>query len=193
MLIYEEYLDYLMNKRYMSNYLMNKFNIHINLEDEKIYIPSYDKDGNLNLYISRGIDNKADYFIKGNKNEIIFNHYLVDFNKPIILTEGFFDGYRLQNFIPLLGKDLSEESLLFKYLILHKTPIILILDNEEKTINNKIKIAEQFKYYNSEHLIYIGELKDNYKDIGSIKDLNIDCFNFFEWSDELKFNMMAKI
>ena len=193
MLIYEPYLDYLMNKRYMSNYLMNKFNIYINLEDEKIYIPSHDINGNINLYISRGLYTKADYFIKGNKNDIIFNHYLVDFNKPIILIEGFFDGCRLNNSIPLLGKDLSENSLLFKYLILHKTPIIIILDNEEKTISSKIRIAEQFKYYNSDHLIFMGDLKNNYKDIGSISNLNIDCFNFFEWSDELKFNLMSKV
>jgi len=193
MLIYEPYLDYLMNKRFMSNYLMHKFNIHINLDDEKIYIPSYDSNGELNLYISRGINDKADYLIKGNKSEIIFNHYLIDFNKPIILTEGFFDGYRLQNCIPLLGKELSEDSLLFKYIILHKTPIILILDNEIKTIINKIRIADSITNYNREQIIYIGELKNNYKDIGSIQDLNIDCFNFFEWNDMYKFNLLNKI
>jgi len=193
-IIYEPYIDYLINKRYLDKFLLYKFNIYIDIKNEKIIVPSYDKLGNLNLYFSRGINDKADYFIKGNKNEVIFNEYLINFNIPIILVEGFFDGVRLKNFCPLLGKDLSENSLLFRKIILNNTPILLILDNEKGTIKNKLEIADKIKKYNSKHVIYIGEIKDNsYKDIGSIKNLDIDSFAFYEYNDELKFNLINKL
>jgi DNA primase len=80
----------------------------------RIVVPSYSLTGELNYYIARSWDpnTRAKYKNpEAEKDKIIFNESLVDWEKDIFLVEGVFDGFFLPNSIPMLGKHMS--SLLF--------------------------------------------------------------------------------
>jgi DNA primase len=98
----------------------------------RIIVPSYDSQGELNYYIARSWDpnSRAKYKNpKAEKDKIIFNENLIDWEKDIYLVEGVFDGFFLPNSIPMLGKHLSE--LLFNTLYEKtKGDIIISLDGD---------------------------------------------------------------
>jgi DNA primase len=98
----------------------------------RIIVPSYDKDGELNYYVARSWDSKTKVKYKNpeaEKSKIIFNESLIDWDKDIYLVEGVFDGFFLENSIPLLGKFVSEY--LFKNLYLKtKGTITIALDGD---------------------------------------------------------------
>jgi len=98
----------------------------------RIVVPSYDSKGDLNYYVARSWDKhtKAKYKNpEAEKNKIIFNESLIDWNSDIYLTEGVFDMFFLKNSIPLLGKFLSE-SLFQKLYNESKGNIIVALDGD---------------------------------------------------------------
>ena len=77
----------------------------------RIIIPSYNKNGVLNYYISRSWDPKSRYKYKNPKtpkDEIIFWENRIDWDKDIYLVEGVFDGLFIENSIPMLGKHMSD-------------------------------------------------------------------------------------
>jgi DNA primase len=97
----------------------------------RVVIPSYDKDGNLNYFITRSISKYTKKFKYLNpdedKTEIIFNEHLIDWTKPVFLVEGAFDHIVVPNSIPLLGKKLYEK--LFTAIYFNsKSFIIIVLD-----------------------------------------------------------------
>ena len=98
----------------------------------RIIVPSYDSQDELNYYIARSWDpnSRAKYKNpKAEKDKIIFNENLIDWEKDIYLVEGVFDGFFLPNSIPMLGKHLSE--LLFNTLYEKtKGDIIISLDGD---------------------------------------------------------------
>ena len=68
---------------------------------------SYDKEGELNYYIARSWDLKSRAKYKNpeaEKDKIIFNESLIDWNKDIYLVEGVFDSFFLDNSVAMLGK-----------------------------------------------------------------------------------------
>ena len=96
----------------------------------RIVIPSYNKKGELNYYIARSWDphTKAKYKNpQEEKDKIIFNENLIDWNKDIYLVEGAFDSVFLPNSIAMLGKHMSD--LLFETIYNKaKGNIIICLD-----------------------------------------------------------------
>lgn len=98
----------------------------------RIVIPSYDMNEKLNYYIARSWDphTKAKYKNpEAEKDKIIFNEKLIDWEKDIYLVEGAFDSVFLPNSIPMLGKHMSE--LLFETLYEKaKGNIIICLDSD---------------------------------------------------------------
>lgn len=109
----------------------------------RIIVPSYDKKGELNYYIARSWDpnTRAKYKNpQAEKDKIIFNEHLIDWDKDIYLVEGVFDGFFLENSIPMLGKHMSE--LLFNSLYKKsKSNIIICLDGD--AWNDAIKLYEE--------------------------------------------------
>lgn len=183
--IYNPFFNYLYDDRFLTREILYKYNTYFDLKNNRVCFISYDKLGNVNFILSRSIETKANYINTGDKKRIIFNEYLINFNMPVFLCEGFFDYVRLKNAGLLLGTDLTEDYLLFKMLLLHNTPIIVILDNEPSSDMKVERIAEEFLKYNSNHPIYIGKFND-YKDIGEMKDIDITNFNFYEYNFEYK-------
>ena len=70
------------------------------------------------------------------KEIIIFNEHLIDWNETIYIVEGAFDGIFLPNAIPMLGKFMSDH--LFKKLYDNAKKIIIVLDPDAKNDQERL-------------------------------------------------------
>jgi DNA primase len=99
----------------------------------RIIIPSYDENGNLNYFVARDInpDSKRKYDTpKCNKNEIIGLEYFINWNVPVILCEGIFDAIAIKrNAIPLLGKTIPR-ALMMKLIDSQVKTVYVSLDRD---------------------------------------------------------------
>lgn len=106
---------------------------------ERIIIPSYDKQGELNYFVARSYTNHPiPYLNPKNPQDIIFNELFIDFNKDIVIVEGAFDAVVAKNAIPLLGSSLSEKSYLFKTIVEQCKKIYIALDPDAEQKENRI-------------------------------------------------------
>ena len=141
--IYKVPYNYL-KQRNITDEMMVKYNIGFCYEGEyknRIIIPSYNdaEEVSLNYFVARSWEKNAYVKYKNPEAEkeiIIFNEYLIDWDKPISLVEGAFDSIFVENSIPLLGKKLSE--LLFTMLYEKAKKIIIILDGDAWENSQKI-------------------------------------------------------
>jgi len=110
---HKEAFNYL-KSRGITDEMCERCNIGLTMTGDfqgRIIIPSYDKDGKLNYFIARSWNPRAKMKYKNpiaEKDQIIFNEYLIDWNKDIFLCEGAFDSIFLPNSIPMLGKFMSD-------------------------------------------------------------------------------------
>ena len=108
----------------------------------RIIVPSFNKEGTLNYFIARSFVPKKMKYKNPTaaKDEIIFNEGLIDWNKDVYLVEGAFDGFFLDNSIPMLGKHMSE--LLFEKIYMKsKGDVIIALDGD--AWDNAIKLYRE--------------------------------------------------
>ncbi|MEX0598356.1 MAG: hypothetical protein WD512_17850, partial [Candidatus Paceibacterota bacterium] len=103
-----------LKQRNIGQKIIDKFNIGFVTEGEfksRVIIPSYDADGNVNYFIGRSYSDwvKPKYLNSETpKEEIIFNHSLINPYATIYLVEGPFDSLVVPNCIPLLGLYLHD-------------------------------------------------------------------------------------
>jgi DNA primase len=105
-----------------------------------IIVPSFDKKGEINYFVSRNISKFGKKYNNPQKpTNFIFNEMYVDWSRPIVLVEGVFDMFKagLQS-IPLLGSSLSESSTLFQEIVQHKSVVFMALDFDARLKENKI-------------------------------------------------------
>lgn len=130
----------------------------------RIIIPSYNSQGELNYFIARSWNPTSKVKYKNpseEKDKIIFNESLIDWNKDVYLVEGAFDSIFLDNSIPMLGKHMSE--ILFTTLYNKaKKNIIVALDGD--AFDNAIKLY---------HELNGGELYDRIKIVKLPKDKDV--------------------
>lgn len=112
--------------------------------NKMVVFPSYDLNGKLNFIVGRAVYEDA-YKKYHNTpipaSEIIFNELLIDWKKPVILTEGPFDAVTAgANAIPILGSSPRTTSILYKKIFLYKPVVYIALDSD--AIERTIKIAE---------------------------------------------------
>ena len=138
---YKQACNYI-RKRNINNEQIRKFNIGFcrnGLYENRIIIPSYDVDGNVNYFTSRSfISNIKPKYLnpEAQKELIIFNEKHIDWEKPLFLVEGVFDSIFLENSIPLLGKILNEN--LHKKLYDNAKNVTIVLDPDAKDDGEKI-------------------------------------------------------
>lgn len=106
--------------------LIQKYNIMYTDETEEIFsyrnriiIPSYNSNNELNYWVGRDYtgNNIVKYCNpKIPKTSIIFNEGLINWYEDITIVEGPFDHIVVPNSIPLLGKSLSHENILYQLL-----------------------------------------------------------------------------
>jgi len=106
-----------------------KYNIGYCLTGEyqnRVIIPSYNEDGSLNFFVGRAFDDSyLKYKNPSVSKDIIGFENLINWDNPIILTEGVFDAMAIKrNAIPILGKNVSQS--LMKRLVLNKVKDIYI-------------------------------------------------------------------
>ena len=113
------------------------------LYSNRIIIPSYDSDGQLNFFVGRDFYNsKMKYRNCTTTKNIIGFDLFINWDEPIILCEGVFDAMAFKrNAIPLFGKTIMSS--LQKKIIESRVKIIyLALDND--ALEDAIKISDNF-------------------------------------------------
>jgi len=106
----------------------------------RIVIPSFNSDGDLNYYIARTFsDDYRRYKNPQASRDIVFNELYVDFDQEVIIVEGVFDAIKCHNAVPILGSTIRETSRLFRKIIKNNTPILLALDPDASKKSGFIK------------------------------------------------------
>jgi len=124
-----------------------------------VIIPSYDKSGNINYFISRSFqrDPARKYDAPScNKNELIGFEYFINWKVPVILCEGIFDAIALKrNAIPLFGKTIPR-ALMKKLVENDVKTVYLALDNDalKEALKYSVQLLNQGKD------VYLIELED---------------------------------
>jgi hypothetical protein len=124
---------------------------------DRIIIPSYDKNGNLNYFVARDFTNNLPEKYKNpgvSSKDIIALELFINWNAPIILVEGMFDAMTIKrNVIPLLGK-VIHPPLMKKIMESKVNRIYICLDNDAQ--KEAMQYVEQLMGYGKE--IYLVEL-----------------------------------
>lgn len=98
-----------------------------------VIIPSYDKNGRINYFISRSFEKdpaKKYNAPSCNKNELIGFEYYINWKVPVVLCEGIFDAIALKrNAVPLFGKSIPK-ALMMKLVESEVKTVYLALDND---------------------------------------------------------------
>lgn len=113
----------------------------------RIIFPSFDSDGALNFVVGRAFWPNIPSYKHGNySKDIIFNDYLIDWDEPIVLTEGPFDAVKAGfNAIPLQGSNFSEGSKLFRKIVMTGVEVYFALDTD--AFKKQLKMMEVFHHY----------------------------------------------
>ena len=116
----------------------------------RVLMPSFDAQGVLNCFVGRAIDKfrKPKYDMpEFEKLSVIFNELNIDWTQELVLCEGPFDLVKCpDNTVPLLGSDLNETSALFTAILVHNTPVVLMLDWDMR-VKKTPKIARKLVEY----------------------------------------------
>jgi DNA primase len=130
---YKQALNYIKGRN-ITDQMIEKFNIGFCYEGKyanRIIIPSYDENGKVNYFIARSYLKKTKRKYdnpEAQKENIVWNENLINWDEPVYLVEGVFDSIFLSNSIPMLGKKMSDK--LFKLLYTKAKKIIIILDGD---------------------------------------------------------------
>ena len=108
----------------------------------RIIIPSYDSDGQLNFFVGRDFyKSKLKYLNSFTSKDVIGFDLFINWDEPIILCEGVFDAMSFKrNAIPLFGKTMSKR--LHKKILEQKVKkVFLALDDDAQL--DAMKISEK--------------------------------------------------
>jgi len=138
-------LNYL-KKRGITSEDILKYNIGYcdeGIYSNRIIIPSYDNDGQLNFFVGRDFYNSTmKYKNSPTSKDIVGFELFINWDEPIILCEGVFDAMAFRrNAIPLFGKTIMN-NLKKKIIEYGVKTIYLSLDND--AIKESIEISEYF-------------------------------------------------
>ncbi len=146
---YKQAINYI-RSRNITDEMVEKFNIgfcYQGLYEHRIIIPSYDKDKNLNYFIARSYLLKTKMKYKNpeiDKESLIWNENLINWEEPIYIVEGAFDSIFLNNSIPMLGKYMTQN--LFDRLYNSSKKVIIVLDpdawNDAEKLYHKLNCGK---------------------------------------------------
>jgi len=128
---YKQAYNYI-KKRNITDLMLQIYNIgfcYRGIYENRIIIPSYDEDNRINYFIARSYLNNTRMKYKNpeaQKEIIIFNEKLINWDETIYIVEGAFDSIFIPNAIPMLGKFMSDH--LFKKLYDNAKKIVIVLD-----------------------------------------------------------------
>jgi len=127
----------------------------------RILIPSFNKKGSINYFVSRAYDRNWKKYMNPNiSRDIIFNYPYLDFDEDLIIVEGVFDAMKAgDNAVPLLGSTLNERSKLFSEIVKNDTPVYLALDPDAYKKTNKL-ISLFLRYDVQVYLVSVSPFSD---------------------------------
>jgi len=169
---YYKYAYNYLKSRNVTDEMIERFNIGFCYEGfyaNRIIIPSYDENDNLNYFTARSYETKPKLKYRNPEAEkeiIIFNEYLIDWTKPIYIVEGPFDSIFVPNSIPMLGKVMSEY--LFKKLYDRAMEIVIILDGD--AYQNALKLYNKLNGGRLLGKIWLTKLPED-KDIADLQGI----------------------
>ena len=126
---------------------------------KRVIIPSYDAYGEVSYFVGRSYDvkEKRKYLNPiSDKDKIIFNEGLVNWDSTVYLCEGVFDALSLPNAIPMLGKTISTT--LYMKLKEMKPDIIVLLDPDAYKNSIELYYKLHTLYVNCEEKVRIVKL-----------------------------------
>jgi hypothetical protein len=139
---YAKALDYL-RKRGISDAVVEELRVGYcpsGRYQERIIIPSHDRNGVLNYFAARSYVGHEDKYRNPtvDKMSIIFNESGINWDAPVFLTEGPFELLAFpHNNVVLLGKVLPD--LLLQQLVAHKARVIVAINQDAKEDKTKQK------------------------------------------------------
>ena len=163
---------YLKKRGIQSEHELWYWKFGISLEGKfknRIIVPSFNEQGTLNYYTARAVfENIAPKYENPSclREAIIFNEININWEKELFLVEGVFDLFKCgTNTVPLLGKNLTGDSVLFEKIVINKTPVTVALDPDAK--RNILAIGQRLMEFDID--VRILDLTDSgYKDIGEM-------------------------
>jgi DNA primase len=174
---YKQAYNYI-KSRNITDMMLQMYNIGFCYSGEyenRIIIPSYNEYHDVNYFVARSYLQKTKLKYKNpeaQKEIIIFNEYLINWEEPVYIVEGAFDSIFLPNAIPMLGKFMSDH--LFNKLYDNAKKITIVLDpdawNDAERLYHKLNCGKLMGK------VWIVKLEGN-KDIadlqGKLDDLQI--------------------
>lgn len=173
-------LDYL-NKRHITQEIIDRYNIGYTTWGEekwqmrdRIIIPSYDSAGDLNYWVGRdfsGNEKKMKYWnSKNDKNDIVFQESLIQWDANIVLVEGAIDALIYPNAASLLGKTLTRKCKLYSALKERANANIIICLDGDTEIDETKRIYALLNTGRLRGKIWYIDMKNDsqYKDFGEI-------------------------
>lgn len=178
-----EAYNYLVNERKLSRDIILNYRLGFCTTGKyasRIIIPSYDKNGEVNYFVSRYYGNdqkirkKMPYLNpKADKDVIIFNEGLVNWDSTVYLVEGAFEMFSFPvNSIPMLGKTLSTT--LFIKLKKLKPDVVVLLDPDAYKNSVELFYMLQTIYVGCEERVKIVKLptKDDLDELRKNQGIN---------------------
>lgn len=178
----QKLLEYLQERKITQD-IIDFYNIGYTTWDEeqwqmrdRIIIPSYNLEGDLNFWIGRDFINKKNTSktkyknCKADKKKIIFQEDKIQWNNDIILVEGGLDCLYFPNSIAMLGKALNKDTETYKQLYEKANANVIICLDGDTNINETKKIYNLLNIGRLRNKIWYIDLKNDsqYKDFGEI-------------------------
>lgn len=178
-------VEYL-KKRHIEQDLIDYYNIGYTTWNEpkwslrnRIIIPSYDINGDLNYWIGRDyVNKKGSHKTKylncdADKNAIVLHEDKIRWDADIVLVEGVLDCIYYSNTIALMGKFLKNTGELFYQLYEKSNARIIICLDSDTTIEETKRIYKVLNVGRLKGRIWYIELNENMgKDFGEIYEKN---------------------
>ena len=139
--LYKQAFNYL-KSRNITNDMIEKYHIGYcdsGQYENRIIIPSYNSDGEVNYFVARSYlkyTNRKYMNPQVDKNLLIWNEHLIDWEKPVYLVEGAFDSIFLENSIPMLGKYITDN--LFEKIYDTAKKLVIVLDGDAWSDTEKL-------------------------------------------------------
>jgi hypothetical protein len=198
-MLHTEAYRYMIIERQISKETLFKYNVGFCLEGKytgRIVIPSYDATGELNYFVTRAFRRgmKPPYLNpKVDKDRIIFNEGLINWDSTIYIVEGVFEMFSFPvNIVPMLGKTISKS--MFMRLSEKKPPVVILLDPDAFTSAIEMFQKLQAIYVGEEDKLRIVELPGKY-DLDEIRrKMGVHIMNrFIQGARPLKTEDLFKI
>ena len=134
-----------LKRRGIGKYQMWKYDIGFcnkGQYQDRIIIPSFNEDNQLNYFVGRTIHSHQSFKYmnpKVQKDSVIIFENMINWNFPIIMTQGVFDAITVNfNGVPLLGKTASRK--LLQKILFYDAEVCLSLDNDAQEDQHDVMV-----------------------------------------------------